>query len=544
VPDNSLLPETIVAESLVPKTKLAAFYELLIKNSLPISGVDYNYTELLETNLSVEDAVAELYVQENYEPEEPDRERIKWQREYLNLLLDDQQTQKARKLIDEIEKSIARAYARPAWLRLAKFRLDLQANASTKTILFEFKNFVGINPNSKKIVAPSVKRLNDADNLLRAANQEASADELQTAVYARLLALEKFDKTTFAALAGLSFKRGDTVSGLKLLQTMVDLTDDEKKETAARELAELDLIKTSGVDAAKTGDQEAENTLERRGSLQLAAEIAAKFHEADAALEFRRQLSVVAPENSENRVELAKLSARKQDFAGAANNLAAVIQSIEFSRRARWQAVWTSVEVCGSNVEAWNRLKNQLTDLQTNESEIWLALAALEFWKTNSAETARSLLENSEIQTANLQFLDALIAKENGQASAALNKILAAIKSDQKAELAFAINSEENEMLRQAIMLYAENGQPRAALKFAENAKNLNDPNLLGMLSKAAEQIRDFKRAIEFEAARKSFLIDANDRHTAEKRIEFLRERERANANPAVFRVDGRNVSE
>jgi predicted esterase YcpF (UPF0227 family) len=108
------------------------------------------------------------------------------------------------------------------------------------------------------------------------------------------------------------------------------------------------------------------------------------------------------------------------------------------------------------------------------------------------------------------------------------------------------MNSAENEMLRQVIALYAENEKPHAALKLAENARDLNDRNLLELLSKTAEQIGDFKRAAEFESARKSLLTDDGERLAAEKRFEFLRQCERENENSAatVFRVDRRNFSE
>lgn len=541
---ETLLSETVISESLIGKSQLVPFYELLIERSDDSGGVDYNYTELLETNLSAGKAEAALDVEENYEPEEPEGERTDWQHALLKRLIETEQNERADKLAGEIEKSIEKTHARPAWLRLAKMRLALRNGERADKILSEFKRFVGITPDAPKIVAPSLARLNAAVNLLREEKRETLAEELQTAVYARLLALEQFEKTSFSGLANIAFRRGDTNFGLKLLETMVNLTEEEQRETAARELAELHLIKASGVDRTKTEDDETNNTLETGDALKLAAETAEKFGQTEAAIEFRRRLLAFAPINAENRIELAKLLAEKQDFAEAANNFTAVMTNPRFSRKARWRAFWAAATVSGSDEEKWSALKNQLANLPDTDAEMQNALAAIELWETNHLDEAGELLKNAEFKTANLQFLDALIAKENGQTTDALDGFLAAFKSDSKPEIALALNQNENETLRQVIGLYAAAGFPRAALKTVEKEPNLNDAVLLELLSKAAEEIGNLQKSAEFETRRKSLLADENERQTAEKRITLLQNRERENATPPVFKVNRQNISE
>src|SRR6185436_15156013 len=98
-----------------------------------------------------------------YKPSEPDSEKTKWQREYLEYLLKQNQAPEARRLIAEIESSIKRRYARPIWLRLAGVRLELRGGHVTQAY-DELAHLVGIETSTSlsEIRPPSLERLNDA----------------------------------------------------------------------------------------------------------------------------------------------------------------------------------------------------------------------------------------------------------------------------------------------------------------------------------------------------------------------------------------------
>ncbi|MEP6922982.1 MAG: hypothetical protein ABI954_00840, partial [Pyrinomonadaceae bacterium] len=424
VQKNTFLPEILISDALINRSEMLPFYELLIESTKNDSGSDYKFTELLKNTFETRSVEGLLDQQEDFKTKEPDGEKIKWQKERLDWLISAGQTKAAGNAVSAIEKEIEQRFARPGWLRLARLRLQIRTGNAAQT-LPEFKEFVGVTvtPDAPKIALPSLERLNDSVNLLREENQNAEADELQQSFYARQIALEQFDAPAFTGLANLAFKQGNTNFGLKLLQIMTDLTNDELKETTAAELVQFDLIKTFAADPAKLEDVPATNTLFAAETLRIAAETAGKFGQFDACIVFRQKLRAVAPGNDLNRIELARLFAEKQSFAEGVKILAEVINDRSTERNSRWQAVFIAAEICANKDELWNQLKNLSPNLAAEDAEMWTAIGAFELNQTGRTGEALELLR-AEKDNAYLQFVAALFTRHAGQNEAAITQFL------------------------------------------------------------------------------------------------------------------------
>src|SRR5205807_1669211 len=128
VPRNVFLPAFLIKEALVSPNEAAPFYRLVIARSSGLSNSDRDYTFTAQQQKSWDDSGMEEALDHltTFKPEEPDGKRIQWQKEYLEYLLERNQSAEARRVIASIEASIKHRYARPAWLRLASFRLDIR----------------------------------------------------------------------------------------------------------------------------------------------------------------------------------------------------------------------------------------------------------------------------------------------------------------------------------------------------------------------------------------------------------------------------------
>src|SRR6185369_17927915 len=111
-----------------------------------------------------------------------------WQREYLDYLIEQRQTEPARQLIASIEADIKWHYARPVWLCFASLRLDVRGGRVAEAMT-ELQRLVGIKiPNSSETLPPSIERLNQAVALLRDEGHSEEARSLLESAYARELA--------------------------------------------------------------------------------------------------------------------------------------------------------------------------------------------------------------------------------------------------------------------------------------------------------------------------------------------------------------------
>jgi tetratricopeptide (TPR) repeat protein/cytochrome c-type biogenesis protein CcmH/NrfG len=591
--NSNALPQMLIKESLVAREHLGEFYQLLIKRSSPLNSYerDYDYTAKLYDTWSADEAEDALDQENGYKISEPQSERIRWQKEYLDYLIARHQWAAARSIVNAVGAEISRRYARPAWLRLASLRLEIVEGGEAKA-LAGLRRFIGIEGASSSTVvnAPSLERLNLAVRALKDEGLNAQADQLLEAAYTREIALENYGAHAFVGLARLAFGRGDANVGLKLLQTMVALSDNETREVAAAELASWPNVKAYAADGAKQEVSEMENTLDRKEALRLAAETASAFGEFDAGINYRRQLYAISPEDETNHLELVQLLAEQKKYDEVIDHLAQIICERRASRQARWQAIWLASMIGRERDDLLTKLKERARELDAKDVEMLVAIDALSLSSAGRTDEAVKLINAQEAANPNpyLSFFGALLEKRGQSADAQVHFIRALVaKSDERVSEAFLF--EENP-LRQIIRLYASKGEPHAALLASELEPTLKESNntasdeqvdsasdntqdaqvnlpessakngvryqtlleraseieirsrteLLGLLSQAAEQVGDLGRAIGLERARLKLLPQGAERQAAEARVDQLVSRKEESLRRATvkYKVD------
>ena len=541
-PDNQFLPEFVLRHSIVSRHEAGQFYQMLIKRSEGISTYerDYAYSGLI--NESFDDSTVEYALDQetDYKREEPGSERIKWQREYLDYLIEQRQTAPARQLIASIEAELKWHYARPVWLCFASLRLGVREGNVTKSVA-ELQRLVGIKTNSSKTSSPSIERLNQAVALLRDEGRTEEARSLLEAAYARELALGQFETTYFAGLARIAFERGDKAQALKSLQLMLDLTNEDRKQETAAAITSLPLVAKYSEGAVTTGEVA---QIDPATALQLAAEMAGEFGEFEVALGFRQQLLVVSPDDEQNQIELVCLLGANGKSDDAIQKLAEIIGNRTLTRNTRWQAVWLAPELVAQNASLWGKLQERVRSISPTDTEMNVALESLSLGSVKSIAGA----ENNP----QLISLRAIIEKRAGNNAESRNSFTRALveSRDSAAWKAFAFL--EDEPLEQIVALYIKENQPAASLKLAERVaafqsnqseqavatagiyqtlqqrveerSRASHVNLLELLSNAAEQLGDLNRACELEQVRLALLIKQPDRDLAQARLDHLRE--------------------
>jgi tetratricopeptide (TPR) repeat protein len=409
--------------------------------------------------------------EQGYKINEPKARRLDWQKEYLSYLIEHRETTEARGLINGIEAELSRRYARPVWLRLAALRLDVRDGGTAKAV-DNLKHLVGIEAggNTTKISPPDTARLNDAVAMLRDEGREALAAQLLEAAYERAIALEQYEPSYFAGLARAALARGDAASGLKMLESMINLSDEETRPEALALLASMPSIKAHAVEDARAELPASHNGVNRAGALQLAAETAGEFAQFEAAISYRQQLLAVSPDDEANRIELARLLFAGGKVDEAVAHLASIISDRNATRRLRWQAVWLAPEIAGERPELWTSLREKVRAANVVDQEMSVALEAVRLSNGGRAEEALKLLSNIETENPNpeLEYFHALLLKRGGHDDAAFKGFVNALISNQDGQAAQAFAFNEDGPLPQLVRLYLSLGQPRAALKLAE----------------------------------------------------------------------------
>lgn len=447
-PTDTSLAEMLTSENLIAENRQGEFYELLIERGGDLSYYDYNFTAVLQRVWMNASDAESVYDQENdYKIEEPDGKNFVWRKNYLELLVKQNENESAAKLIAAVERELNNRYARPDWLRLAKIKLQMRAGTFDAA---QMKRFVGItvSDSATEIKPPSVERFNDALRILKDEKRAPESARLSESFFARMLALGQFDAANFVGLSRAFFQTGEAEKALHVLRLMVDACDEEERETAAAEIAALEAVKAQAADAAKLPETESVGSPNQSDASKLAAETALEFGRTDAAIAFRRRSVEVHPVDSDNRIELATLLVRAGDESAAANLLNDVVDDRNSLRSARFRARMILIDA------------------------------------GESAEFGDAAFDSFA------QFYNGLLAENGGRRDAAIESFINSLVNDEDAE---------TDARQKLIKLYASIGKPFAALKLAATDKAAKSDQLLDALSEAAEKIGDFQKAIEFE---------------------------------------------
>lgn len=389
--DNEEFTEKLLKQGYIAKEFRQPFYARLIKSN-NYNSYNYEFEEVVRRTFSNEEA------EEVYDHEKDfvlkDDENLIWQRELLENLLENGKNAEAKKLILQIESELKGKLPRPIWLRLAHYQLfggNLQRLIG-----------IEVTDNVANTKPPSVERLNEAVAMLRKLKRDAEAEKLTLTFYARMLELEQFETANFIGLARQYLKLGDSENALKTLQNLSEL--------------------------------------ENFSDYKAVAELCAEFGQTAKAIEARRKLLEISPNDFENIFELARLLPKENSV----EVLQSLVNDRNTPRALRWRAIWKLYEF-----GELNRISDQKFDVFS------------QFY--NGLSTRR---EN--------YFLNSLIA-------------------DKDAEL---------EHLQELIKVYADSEKPFAALKLAEIDKTAKNDEILNLLSESAQKVGEFQKAIEFESAK------------------------------------------
>ncbi|MEZ5425173.1 MAG: hypothetical protein R2747_02805 [Pyrinomonadaceae bacterium] len=577
-PENLLIPKLAVEKGLVEKSRLGPFYQRLIGASRGLDGwnSDSDFKAILEKSFSNDEAEAVLDRQKNFGIEEPVGEKLSWQQKYLEFLLDQKQFSTATELVKEIENSLKDKYARPVWLRLARFRIETSGGVSDETYA-EFLKFTGIGdvPGSGRITPPDLPRLNQILEILAERQNKATSENLRRDFYARAIALQQYDQPNFKGLADSLFEKGDREAGSAILRLSVEISLEETRPAALAELDSIPLIKTAVPAENEISMPTGEFSLNPSEAFQIAAETSTRFALFEEALDYRQRLSMLNPFDKNNLIELARLLVKGDRFDEAATHLSNVISDRNSSRNERWQAVFIAGELFGGRADLWELLMNYLSGVETRDIEMWRALEAVRLSKAGDYEGAVRVLDNekADYSAPQTDFLKGIIARNFGRDDFALNAFIAVQESG--SENASGFEFTENRPVFQIIRLYLKNGQPEAALKLAELAvvsqTNRNfafDPGqndsdfsilpvrtsinrrnsyleLLELLSRAAEEKGYWQKALDFEGYKRELLFDQTGLNNLARRIEELngKIKEHQDEPKIAFRVDEKVVS-
>ena len=481
-PTDVSLAAMLVNENLIAKNRQAEFYETLLERDPKSTGEDYDYMNITRRVWTQEDAESIADQENGYKIVEPNNQRFAHCKNYLALLVELREDQKAQRLIAIIEKDLTNRYALPPEIRLAQIRLKIRAGQFDAA---QIERYVGISvsDSATEIHPPSVERFNDILQILKKENREKESGDISEAFFARMLALGQTDAANLGGFARLYFERGATDQGLQILRLAVDLNDESKRQTALAEIAAVEVVKNKTADAAKLANDAVNDSLDKSKMLKIAAETAAEFGQSTAAIDFRRQLAALNPADSANRIELAKRLAAAGEKAEAFNLLTQIVNDRDSLRTTRARARTILFEN-GENVEA-----------------------------------------NESVFDAFGQFGDGLKERKNGRNDLAAEHLINSLTAEKDAEISAR---------QQLIEVYAALNLNFAALNLAETDKTAKPDEMLQILSEAAEKVGDFSRAIEYEKSKMT---------VSGERISQLKQREiQSNRKATDFAVDLENT--
>ncbi|MEO8074061.1 MAG: hypothetical protein ABI686_12555, partial [Acidobacteriota bacterium] len=263
---------------------------------------------------------------------------------------------------------------------------------------------------------------------------------------------------------------------------LVDAADENPKPEALAKLAALPQIKLFAVDNRKLNGTAVTYSINKNNALELSAETCANLNQTESAIAFRQKLLEIAPEDANNKIELARLYARNNNKNATVKLLAEVINNRNADVNSRWQAVWISREIVENKADLLNATQSAESELRN----------ALEIFTKNQIEIK---IENPSSQ---FWFFLGVVAKSFNHNDFALNAFQNSLIADNELQNPFG---EEN-AAQQLMRLYIAKNQANAAFKLADADKSAKSDELLNLLSETAGRVGDFTKAIEFEKAK------------------------------------------
>lgn len=307
---SRLLFEMVLNEGLVPDEDEIIFLRRLIPLvRVKVVQYDTDYRNYI-AKIAAQDneAVADQYEFINSSSVD-DQASQKWfslRKQLVDLLIKYHRDQDAAKEITDIAKFFNGRAPQPAWLRLARARINIRLG-NTNEALNILMRYCGLQSAPTVINLVNMERAVEARDLLIDEQQEQLAHEFMGRVYQHNLAFNQLTTENFVGYAEYKFDIKDSAGALKTLQDMVNASQVDVTNSRLLTIAEtyrtandLELLKTVHkaiiADVSNTiydGETDREptlsNTLRLNSSLAAAAEIALQYGELETANKYEQQ---------------------------------------------------------------------------------------------------------------------------------------------------------------------------------------------------------------------------------------------------------------
>lgn len=440
IPGDLTIGRTLIEETLLPEDNLASIYRTVHQRLSDVASAVFGTPEYENGYYS-----GGQYVY-------PARELADFRKLLIDYLIRAKSYDEARLLIRTIQRQQAdeklalsdtnedgSSYAdRYDWVPLASALIELRGNRDVAKALVELRRYCGLEKADQKApddqeAAPGLHdRCLKAYALLIAEHRDKEADDLLYEAYTKAVRARYSEDASLAGLAEIEARRGRADEASRLLKLLV------------------------------------ERSTENLRALQLAAETAARINRYSDAIDFRGQIARMNPEDSTNRLELARLTAAAGRASEASDQIVALIGERSTPNTVRAQAA----EVLGTMVKTDRTLASRAIgslDQQARNDAGALARAAISEALGNADEARAALAQVTGGPLAAVaQWKLGLIAVAGNRTTEAATSFERAIYLYSDGAITNSLTFRAAGPRAQLISLYGRTGRDSAAVRLAE----------------------------------------------------------------------------
>jgi len=443
IPGDLVIGRMLVEEDLLPENTLASIYRT----------VHQRLSDLASSVLGTPAYENGFYSGSGYIF--PARELADWRKVLIDYLIRARSFDEARLLVSTIEREQAdqeRALEgdeeggsefeyRYEWLPLASALIELRSGRDAAKSVVGLRRYCGLEKKEKETrqredtedESALRNRALRAYALLVAEHRDSDADALLYDFYRQSLSSRSADDASLAGLAEIEARRGHGEEASRLLKLLT------------------------------------QRSTENIRPLQLAAETASRIGRYSEAIEFRQQIARMRPEDSANKLELARVVAASGRGNDAVDQIVALIIERSTPNTTRAQAAEVLGELIKSNRSLASQARAGLDRAQRSDGAALAGAAISE--AIGNLDQARSALAGmtggplAAIAQLKLGLLS-LGAQRNGEA---ITNFERSLYLDSDGVMTGAIAFHGAGPRAQLIDLYGKNGRDAAAIRLAES---------------------------------------------------------------------------
>jgi hypothetical protein len=438
MPGDLVIARMIIDESLLPDPLLAGLYRLTHQRLSDLAAAVFGTSQYENGYYSGSEYIY------------PAQALADFRRRLLDYLIRQRSFDEARLLIATIRQEQAdlglalededgeRAEQRYYWLPLASALVELRGGDASKAVS-ELRRYCGLDagPSDKhNIEARGAvdERCLKAYALLIAERREAEADAMLYDAYRAAARSRYSSDASLAGLAEIEARRGQPGEAARLLRMMVERSTDNQK------------------------------------ALRLAAEVAARIGRYDEAIAFREQIAQANPNDSVNRLELARAVARAGRAGEALERIATLIGERTTPNAIRAQAAEVVGLIVRDDRSQVGRVSSLLDQRVAAGDAGAMLVKATALESGGAIDEARSLLQaitgGSLAPVAQMKL--GLIARSASRDAEAATSFERAIYLDADGAITGPILFRAPGPRAQLILLYGRLGRDLAAIRLAE----------------------------------------------------------------------------